>query len=154
MLTAERLKSLLSYCPDTGVFSWKANRRGGCKAGDVAGVVYPNGYRFIKLDQRRYSAHRLAWLYMTGHWPKDCVDHINRGRDDNRFCNLREATQAENHMNSSASGVKYYARQDRWKAYIGHKGRQIYLGMFSTREEARAVRRDAELKYHGEFAPA
>jgi hypothetical protein len=153
MLTVERLRELLEYTPETGVFLWRANRRGGAKAGEVAGIIHAKGYRFVKLDGERYSAHRLAWLYMTGHWPAECVDHINRERDDNRFANLREASWSENRMNTSASGVKFYARSGKWKAYIGSKGRQIYLGMFGTRDAALAARRAAEQEYHGAYAP-
>lgn len=152
-LTTERLRELLDYCPETGLFRWKADRRGGCKAGDVAGIKHAKGYRFIKIDQNRYSAHRLAWFYVTGRWPSECVDHINRERDDNRFSNLREATWSENRMNTSAIGVKFYAKSGKWMAYIGSGGQRRYLGMFETRAAALLARKEAALKYHGAFAP-
>lgn len=153
MLTVDRVRELLDYCPETGAFRWKVNRRGGCRAGEIAGVVHAKGYRFIKIDQGRYSAHRLAWLYMTGRWPAECVDHINRQRDDNRFSNLREASWSENRMNTNAAGVKFYARSGKWKAYIGSRGQQVYLGVFNTRDAALAARRAAELEHHGAYAP-
>lgn len=153
MLTTERLRELLDYCPVTGLFRWKVNRRGGCRAGEVAGILHAKGYRFIKVDGNRYSAHRLAWFYTTGHWPIACVDHINRQRDDNRISNLREASWSENRMNTSAEGVSFYGRLGKWRAYIGVGGQQTYLGIFDTRETAMAARKKAELTFHGAFAP-
>lgn len=154
VLTTERLRELVDYDPEKGLFRWKVSRRGGCKAGEVAGVLHAKGYRFIKIDQCRYSAHRLAWFYMTGRWPAQCIDHVNRERDDNRFSNLREASWSENRMNTAASGIKFYPRSGKWRAYIGSNGRQTYLGVFDSREAAAAARRAAEPKYHGAFSGA
>jgi hypothetical protein len=153
ILTLARLKEVMEYDPDTGHFRWKVSRRAGCSAGDIAGVVYPKGYRYIKIDQQRHGAHRLAMFYMIGIWPDETVDHINGQKDDNRFANLRLASWTENRMNSLAAGVKLYERQQKWKAYIGLNGKQIYLGMFDTRAEALAARKVAKAKYHGDFAP-
>lgn len=90
MLTQERLKELLTYEPATGVFRWRerrGNQGGGCVApGDEAGSVYKNGYRMIGVGGRRYGAHRLAFLYMTGAFPPAEVDHINGVPADNRWC--------------------------------------------------------------------
>src|SRR6202035_4009666 len=99
LLTAERLREFIHYDPLTGVFTWlvlpvcRGPRFVGrgpnqVRVGGIAGCVSKsNGYRRIKIGGHPYCAHRLAWLYMTGTWPKDEIDHINRVRSDNRFCN-------------------------------------------------------------------
>src|SRR4029450_2313606 len=98
-LTAERLRELLDYDPETGDFTWKVNRR--CvRSGSVAGNVNcVDGYCYIGVDARRYHAHRLAWLYIKGAWPNDQIDHINGNKADNRFANLRQATHSQNQAN-------------------------------------------------------
>ena len=98
-LTAERLREVLDYGPDTGVFTWKIRTNSRVKVGDVAGALRPDGYIQISIDGRLHRAHRLAWLYVTGESPPDQIDHINGVRDDNRIANLRLATSAENKQN-------------------------------------------------------
>lgn len=121
-ITATRLRELLHYDPETGLFTWKVARQG-TRAGAFAGALN-HGYLRITIDWRHYPAHRLAWLYMTGEWPADLIDHINLVSDDNRFVNLRQATRAQNMHNSArprtnTSGVKGVSRYaGRWKAQI------------------------------------
>src|ERR1700719_1662744 len=95
----DRLRELLSYDPETGVFRWLVRKRQNVKAGDVAGSFDGCGYCKISIDRRAYKAHRLAWLYMTGEWPPAEIDHINMNRADNRFANLRLATRHQNMAN-------------------------------------------------------
>jgi hypothetical protein len=99
-LTQARLKQLLDYDPETGVFTWRVNRGGAAKAGTRAGCPTPFYYRVIRIGGRSRREHSLAWLYVHGHWPADELDHINRVRDDNRIANLREVTHAENMQNT------------------------------------------------------
>src|SRR5215813_12141516 len=104
MLTHERLKELLSYDPKTGLFIWNSR-------GAVAGTTDQEGYIQIHLDGKKYRAHRLAYLYMTGEMPTQILDHINRVRSDNRWGNLRPVTDRFNYYNCSdysnnKSGVK------------------------------------------------
>lgn len=91
-LTAGRLKELLTYDPETGVFIWRGWRSGSAVAGSVAGSLHSDGYVCIKIGRCLYRAHRLAFLYMTGSRPIGQVDHINMNRADNRWCNLRETS--------------------------------------------------------------
>jgi hypothetical protein len=162
-LTAERLRALLSYDPETGVFTRRVGRSGGrgrAKAGQVAGFVRDRskGYICICLDCRPYRAHRLAWLYMTGAWPTAQIDHIDGVRDNNRFANLREASNAENGWNGrrhkdSTSGFKGVTRAGTaWKAQIKVSGLFIYLGRFKTPEAAHAAYVAAAQEHFGEFA--
>jgi hypothetical protein len=143
------LHEVLNYDPITGIFRWRAKRcNGKIKVGAVAGYVHHDGYVRIRINGREYLAHRLAWLYMTGHWPSAEIDHKNRDRSDNRWANLRQADDYVNNRNqslrkdntSSHVGVHWANRDKVWIAYIGVNGRQHYLGCFKTIEEAAAAR--------------
>src|SRR5688572_649482 len=153
-ITLARLRELLHYDPETGLFTWRV-RRERCQLGGVAGTIYPDGYHYLWVDWGRYKAHRLAWFYMTGQWPKDEIDHIDCNRSNNAFANLREATGSQNHFRINGKrpirGV-YLVRPNRWRAMIGVRGKDIHLGYFDSAEEAQKVRRAADKKYFGEFA--
>ena len=152
-LTAARVRHLVNYDPKTGLFTWSAKRRR-CTPGAKAGCRMKNGYTIIRLDNVLYLAHRLAWLYMTGAWPAHQIDHINGDRADNRFSNLREATNTENAHNrnkrrnnkSGYTGVR--AENKRWLAEIKVNYNPIRLGLFDTPEEASRAYQDARRKYH------
>ena len=110
-LTAERLRQLLSYDPETGVFRWlprpdlrasalRLRRLGQCgRDGKLPTGSSSTGYWQIMIDNRNYTAHRLAWLHMTGAWPEAEIDHCNGDRTDNRWSNLRPAVRGENCRN-------------------------------------------------------
>lgn len=160
LLTAERLREVLHYDPETGEFRWRVSRRNGVKAGDVAGTVTNYGYRQIRVDGRCYRASRLAFLYMTGEWPSHEIDHRDNDPSNDRWSNLREATGSQNQANkrrqinntSGYKGVTYHRDCARWQAQIMVHGRMRYLGLYDTREEAFAVRCSASRRYHGDFA--
>jgi len=162
MLTQERLKSLLHYDKETGIFTWK-KRKTSVREGSVAGHTHPNGYIRICIHGTLYSAHRLAFLYEQGAWPKAQVDHENRVRTDNRWVNLREVTCMENRRNSTLSrkntsgynGVTWNAAREKWVAQIKAENHSQYLGGFDEIEDAVAARREADVTYgfhpnHGE----
>lgn len=112
-----------------------------------------NGYLCIRVDYKLYLAHRLAWMYMVGSWPKDQIDHIDRKRDNNKFSNLREATTEENAQNASnVVGYSYDSFSSKWKAQIGVNGKNKHLGRFNTEEEAKAAYVAAKEQYH-QFQP-
>jgi hypothetical protein len=155
-LTAQHLRALLDYDAETGVFTWRVARRRIVK-GSAAGSVNGDGYVTIGIDYSRYQAHRLAWLYMTGEWPVNEIDHKNRVRDDNKWSNLREATSSQNHRNSRAhtSGLKgtHLDKQSkRWRAFIRQDGKQRYLGTFATAADAHAAYCTAAMEIDPEFA--
>jgi hypothetical protein len=155
-LTAERLRELLTYDPDTGLFIRRVNRQGRWgKAGTVAGHINPHGYRVIWIGAN-YMAHRLAWLYVHGALPEGQLDHINQDKTDNRMENLRLVTHAENmqnrpHQRNNVSGFKGVApcrRTGRWQALICSNNKQIHLGFFDTPELAHAAYCEAAARLH------
>jgi len=158
-LTAESLRNVLSYSPETGEFIWLVNR-GKVRAGTVAGKHACNGYWRIKLFGKDYPAHRLAWLYTYGEFPDGQVDHINLDKIDNRICNLRQASTAENQHNkteqknntSGFKGVSRFARTGRWRAEIMINGTKRYLGSFGTAEAAAEAYAGAAREMHAAFA--
>ena len=154
-LTAERLRSVLHYEPETGIFTRKVSTSPRIKVGDAAGCPGGHGYLQIRVQNRKYLAHRLAWLYVYGEWPKDQLDHINRNRSDNRIANLREVTNKQNMQNASKSsrntsghpGAYWLKQSSKWVAKITHNYKLIHLGCFNTIEEAIAARKAAEKIY-------
>lgn len=138
-----RLKELLSYDQNTGVFMWITFRKSPTKKNIVAGHRHTSGYWRIKIDGDVRLAHRLAWLYTYGQYPKNQIDHINGVRDDNRVSNLRDVVPSENAQNkrkatvSSATGFLGVTPNGQgFQAQIGLKGSNKYLGLFKTPELA------------------
>lgn len=155
-LTAEMLRGLLHYDPETGVFTRLVQTTPAVRVGDVAGTVGRNGYVQIQVAGGLHYAHRLAWLYMTGEWPVAQVDHLDTNRINNRWTNLREAAPRLNSENrrkaqrnniSGLLGVSKFA--SRWEARIGVKGQQMRLGAFDTPEEAHQAYVAAKRRLHG-----
>lgn len=131
----ERMKELLSYDPETGLFRWKVTRGGPRKAGDIAGTSA--SYIHLTFDGKTYYAHRLAWLYMTGEWPKGEIDHIDGDKKNNRFANLRDVSRSVNVQNVRRRGVHFAKKLGRWTAQIVSNGRNVHLGSYATEDEAR-----------------
>lgn len=156
-LTAERLREVLSYNHETGRFIWLVHR---WLVGKPAGTIDGHGYLLIRVDGRLYRACRLAWLYMTGEWPSDQIDHINMARADDRWSNLRKATNSQNNMNRVArkdnkSGIKsvYWCNSDqRWVACITANGRRHCLGYFKDKKKAGEAYAQAAQELHKDFA--
>ena len=92
-LTLERLKEMLSYDRETGLWTWLqrpyANSRG--RIGDVAGTKKGNGYLYIGIDSRTYLGSQLAWFYEHGVWAAGTVRVINGDPSDIRIDNLVES---------------------------------------------------------------
>ncbi len=169
MITQEELKKLLSYNSDNGVFTWIVKPGKNIIVGREAGcIVTPNGknYRAIGLSRKVYLAHRLAWLYLYGNFPKDDIDHINGNGLDNRAVNLRSVTHAENNKNmrmpsnntSGIVGVSWYKQKKKWQSYIKVNSKKIALGHFDSFFEAICARKSAEVAHgfhvnHGSARP-
>ena len=157
MLTANRLRKLLTYNPRTGVFRWRVPLPGR-KEGNVAGATRQKG-RLIRVDRRQYPAGRLAWLYMKGRWPKYEINFINGDRSDVRWANLREITRSQKRTLSapfSKLGVKgvWKTTLGKYAAEIRVAGEKTYLGHFDTLGEASRAYAKAARKAFGSFARA
>ena len=165
-LTQKELKEVLHYDADSGVFTWLASRSNRIKQGDVAGYINKvHGYRVIKVNGKLYKAHRLVFLYMTGKFPPDEIDHLNHLRYDNRFVNLRHATRVENSRNRSMNsnntsgfnGVYWHEGASKWRVRIRVNGKDKHLGLFTDMDDAIIARKKANVENefhanHGEVA--
>lgn len=157
-LTQERLREVLVYQPDTGVFSWRIAMSSTGVKGVETGVISNNGYKKIRIDGRLYLAHRLAYLYMTGLWPSELIDHIDGNKTNNAWVNLRNANKSENaqnlrkaQSNNKASGLLgvYRAGSDeRWGAKVNLNGRQHHAGLHATPEAAHQAYLSLKQKLH------
>ena len=158
-LTQDLLKSLVRYAPETGIFTRIKRTSNRIKVGDIASTNSGSGYIQFYLCNKKVFSHRMAFMYMTGSIPK-YIDHINTDGRDNRWCNLRACTQAENAMNvkirsdstSGVKGVSWVSEKKVWKACITHNKKKKHIGYFKTVEKAETAIREARSKYHGEFA--
>lgn len=161
-LTAERLRELLQYDPETGWFIWRVATSSQKVGGRAGSYDKTNKYRAIKIDGRLYREHRLAWLYVTGLFPPPGleIDHANGDRIDNRLSNLRLATRSQNQANkgvfkNNTTGYKGVSRNRRkFRAAIHHNGRYIHIGNFETTEAAHEAYKLAASELYGEFARA
>ncbi len=153
ILTQALLQARLHFNPETGVFTRLATAH--CPkvlVGKPAGYERADGYLSINVAGQIYLAHRLAWLYMTGQWPDDMVDHINGARNDNRWSNLRAADMALNQQNQirphadSTTGLLgvFKTRNGRFKSQIALDKTSYYLGTFDRAEDAAAAYRAAK----------
>lgn len=160
LLTAEVLRSVLNYDPETGIFTWKIRPAFRTKIGSVAGYQMTKGYWMIGVKGTYYVAHRLAWLYVNGKWPADQIDHINGVKSDNRIVNLRQATNSQNHANapkrshntSGVKGVSWHKKRRRWIASIRVHGKLEHIGEFRELSVAADAYSEKARSVFGEFA--
>jgi hypothetical protein len=153
------LREIVKYDPETGCFSWLISGKG-IRQGYPCGAITTQGYHRIKIQQREYLAHRLAWFFMTGSWPDGEIDHINMDKADNRWINLRDATTKQNQYNRTApsnntsgfKGVTWNKKCKKWQSSIGYEGRYVYLGLFDCPAAAHFAYVIGADKHHGMFA--
>jgi hypothetical protein len=159
-LTQERLKEVMHYDPETGLFIWKVSAPPNGKIGSVAGYTRKDGRCVIGFKGELYLRSRLAFLYMEGFFPQESVDHINRITSDDRWSNLRSVSQRENLSNtglrsnnkSGYKGVSFHAEKGKWGAAIKTREGKIFLGYYSDPLHAAHEYNKAAVKYFGEFA--
>lgn len=167
-LTQELLKEQVSYDPKTGEFTRLVRSSNSVNVGDKAGCLNKiTGYVEFSVFGTLHKAHRLAWLYVHGHFPPEQIDHINHDKADNRIDNLRLCTAATNSQNqtmyknnsSGVTGVWRDTERKNWMVYISVRGKRITLGRREDINDAIALRKAAEKKYgfhrnHGKVALA
>lgn len=153
MLTVERLKQLLHYDPETGVWT-RIKSAGRYPVGSIVGCVQKHGYHTIKVDKKLYLAHRLVYFYMCGEWPQSEIDHRDLDKTNNKWSNLRCSTRPLNLANQAVRktnklGIKgVHEVRGRFRAL--HKNK--HLGYFRTVEEASAAYAKAATAYAKDFA--
>ena len=156
--TIEYAKDNLRYEPDTGNIMW--NKHGAGRRSDgIAGTLHHSGYIYVWLKGKQYGAHRLAFLLMGEVIPEE-VDHVDGNPSNNVWGNLRSANKYQNMQNTRRSsnnksgykGVGYFPKYGKWRARIGFRGKQKFLGYFDTPEEAYKAYCEAANTYHKEFA--
>lgn len=155
-LTQSRLKELLDYEPETGIFRWKV-ARGAARVGGVAGYEMDAGYIQLSIGNKHYFAHRLAFLWMTGAWPEHEIDHIDGDRGNNRWANLRDVIRQENAHNIGTArcnstcgflGASWSRKRGMWQAKITVNRKTVWLGYFPTAEQAHAAYLKAKDELH------
>lgn len=174
--TPEMLRKLLEYNPATGGLTWRprapdlfedgkqtaehnCNRWNAVNAGKAA-FTADNGRGYLKgsIFGGKFRASRVIWAMEAGAWPTGHIDHINGVRTDNRIANLRDVSHSDNLRNQSrrktnksgVMGVHFSKHSGKWLAYIHANGKQIHLGLFTSKAAAIAARKAAEIKngYH------
>lgn len=160
-ISQKYLKSILKYDPITGIFIWVSKIAKNILIGDRAGSYQSDGYIQIKIKRKRYLAHRLAFLYMTGDWPAKLTDHRNRIKDDNRWLNLRQSTRSQNCINSKKrknsktskfKGVSISQDSNKWRACIKKDHKNYHLGYFTIELNAARAYNEKAIELFGEFA--
>lgn len=164
------LRECFDYDPETGALRWRTRPRkhfptdqswkrwNTMFAGKEAGCIHKRGRRVILINNRPHSAHRLVYRWMTGKTP-ETIDHINHSPSDNRWANLRVATNAENtryvhgHRDRRYSNALKgaYRHRDEWFAMIGLNGKQYYIGTYATELEAHEEYCLMGRIFHGSF---
>ena len=171
MLTQEQLKHFLHYDPLTGVFIWRertpamfndTKQRSAQHRCAVWNARYAHkvagrlsmGYIGISINDKKYQAQCLAWLYMMGEWPSHIVDHKNRKKDQNNWDNLRAATKSQNSANSTKRAkLKGVSKiRDKWRAQIKMNGVYKHLGVRDCPAAAHFLYQIAADNFFGEYA--
>jgi len=157
----ERLNELFIYEPLTGDLRWKSIPKNfrRAKVGDLVGTIGAKGYRVVGIDRVYYLVHRIIWKMVTGEEPLDQIDHEDTDKMNNRWTNLREATNGPNICNSrlrkdNTSGVKgvcWDKSHNAWAAYIAAGDCRKRIGRFKIKADAIAARLKAAEELHGQF---
>jgi hypothetical protein len=164
----DALRQILDYDPETGALVWKARTTSDApkqaqhdaRIGKPAGGLDAKGYGRLSINNVRFASHRIAFLLGHGREPMGEIDHIDGDRSNNRLSNLREATHAQNQANKPASqisisrmkGVTLHRRTGKWQSQIRDGGKNRYLGLFNTPEQAHATYVAEAKRIYGEFA--
>lgn len=161
MLTKDNVRKVLDYDPETGELRWLIRPANCIHVGDAAGYNH-NGYIRFEFDGERYFSHNVIWLWMTGEWPSNILDHRDCNGLNNRWGNLRAATPMLNNANnrkarhntSGLKGVSFYKYNNKWRAQISINNQRKHIGYYDTREQAHDAYMNVAKSIRGEFARA
>jgi hypothetical protein len=150
MLTQVRLKELMTYDADTGVFTRiKSVSRAGKR---VSEKPNSDGYLHFCIDYKLYLQHRAAWLYVYGKFPEGHLDHINRVKTDNRLSNLRVVTDFENSQNTPPAknslypNVHWVTQKNSFRVRVKSAGKE-HVRFFKLFEDAKKCSDEMRKKY-------
>lgn len=170
-LTQEILKGILYYNKQTGIFNWRERDRSFFNSdrafkswnsrfcGRNAGTIKKNSngisYYQIVILGKKYYAHRLAYLYITGIWPPVIIDHEDGDGLNNTWTNIKQATYQENSKNREMSranktgcmGVTFSKERKKWIVKVNISGRSVQLGSFDDFFDAVCSRKSGERLY-------
>lgn len=116
------------------------------------GSIDKDGYLILKIKKNQFKAHRIAWFLYYGVMPTMELDHINHDRLDNRICNLREVSRADNNRNerwkeNAVTGVRGVHYDSKTKGLLARYTTRICgkAYRFRTLEEAVEFRKSHSL---------
>lgn len=156
-VSADRLREVALYHPGTGIFYATPARPASVRPGSMLGYLRKDGYWYIRIDGHQYLAHRLAWLYVYGDWPKHLIDHIDGNKSNNRIENLRDVPKHINQQNirtpyksssTNTLGVVWNKRDKQWYAVITTNKKKRHIGMFKNKEDAAMAYLEAKRESH------
>ncbi len=158
--TYDNLRKWFTYNPTTGLFTRNITTSIWGIEGTIAGGTNAEGYILIIAGNNSYLAHRLAYLYMTGKWPKNLIDHIDRVRHNNIWSNLRDSSKSENACNSvkridnssDIKGITWNKLRNKWLVQLSKDGKKILSRNYALKEDAIIALREARERIHGEFS--
>lgn len=154
----KELLETVFYDEVSGKIYWRHSVRNAVKAGEEVGSKTKTGYIECRVLGVRNLLHRLIWFYKTGSWPLKTIDHINRIRDDNRWCNLREASYSENNINKPPTNslkiknVYLHKGSGKYNVKLFLNKKTVSFGYYEDLELADLVASEARAKYQKEFA--
>ena len=157
-ITAEYIRSIMEYDPETGIFTWKLRLSNRTKIGNEAGSIDKSGYKKISVKNIDLYCHRLSFLYVNGEWPSLQVDHINGNRSDNRFCNLRLVSKNQNMHNMKSKKTNKLKikgvskRGNKYFSQIVKSNKTFCLGYFDCPAAASFAYQIAADVHFGEYA--
>lgn len=156
-VSAEAVRELLAYCPETGEFHWKDSQKNvQWKRGRKVGTVAANGYVMIRILGKVRLAHRLAWLLSYGEWPEFTIDHVNHQPHDNRLANLRDVPHAANARNHPSAALLVGATRGKdgtWDSGVHQYGAVQVSSGFATPSLANSAYLAAQARVQNPDAP-